>query len=354
MTFPTIFKCFRSRATCQKLFAIMAGATAMMGSASLAATNILDTQGFESYGVGALQGQLAGARLWQTVGDGGSSAAVANSIGIASSKGVQVNRAARSDDWWAVTYTGAGLPTSRYVFIDWDMKVNSTGAGAGVQGPFMGVESYDDATTPKLLGSLGVDATTRDVMYIDPGTGYLTETGITVDSNWHHYQVRLDFTGDLYSTSLDNVPLLSQPIAFVDGPSSTFSDADIAAFGAGADIASQNQTATAFFDNFIVRQIAPGDYNFDGTVNAADYVIWRHNAGASQPSLAADGDGNGVINQADFAVWRSNFGTAAPASSATISAVPEPTGIALAACAGILICWRSGNSRKLVNYVIDR
>lgn len=347
MTSTLTNNCSRPCFTGYAPFIYAAVMTVLVGQASPAATTILDTQGFEGYSVGALQGQLADARLWQTVGDGGSSATVTNSVGVAGSKGVQVNRALRSDDWWGVTYTGAGFPTSRYVFIDWDMKVNNTGAGAGVQGPFMGVESYDDANIPKLLGSLGVDATTRDVMYVDPGTGFLTETGLTVDNNWHHYQIRLDFAGDLYSTSVDNDSPPLQPIAFVGGPSSTFSDADIAAFAGGADNDSQRQTATAFFDNFIVRQIAPGDYNFDGTVDAADYVIWRDNAEALQPSLVADGDGNGVVNQADYAIWRGSFASTAPAFSAANSIVPEPSTIALAVCGFIFVCWRSENYRNL-------
>lgn len=313
---------------------------------TMAATSILDTQGFETYSVGALQGQFAGVKPWLTVGSGAGTAAVANSVGVDGSKGVRVDRGARSDDWWAVSYSGSGLPTSRYVLVDWDMQVNATGAGGTVQGPFMGVETYDDTSIPKLLGSLGVDATTRDVLYVDPITGNLTETGLTLDTGWHHFQIRLDYLSDLYSTSVDNVSLLAQPAAFVDGASSTFSDADIAAVAAGADSASQRQTATAFFDNFKVRQIAPGDYNLDGAVDAADYVIWRHNAGAMQPSLAADGDGNGNVNQADYDVWRSSFGSAAPALAVANLVVPEPSTLMLMISACALLGHRSANWRN--------
>lgn len=305
-----------------------------------AATSILDAQGFETYSVGALQGQFAGGRPWLTVGSGVGTAAVANAVGVDGSKGVRVDRGARSDDWWAVSYSGNGLPTSRYVLVDWDMQVNATGAGGNIQGPFMGVETYDDTSIPKLLGSLGVDATTRDVLYVDPVSGNLTETGLTLDTGWHHFQIRLDYLSDLYSTSVDNVSLLAQPVAFADGASSTISDADIAAVAAGADSASQRQTATAFFDNFKVRQIAPGDYNLDGAVDAADYVIWRHNVGLMQPSLEADGDGNGIVNQADYDVWRNNFVSAAPALAAANLEVPEPSASWLLWLATLLTYWQ--------------
>lgn len=51
-----------------------------------------------------------------------------------------------------------------------------------------------------------------------------------------------------------------------------------------------------------------GDYNFDGTVNAADYTVWRDSLGATGEGLAADGDQSGVIDAGDYTVWKSNFG----------------------------------------------
>jgi hypothetical protein len=69
-----------------------------------------------------------------------------------------------------------------------------------------------------------------------------------------------------------------------------------------------------------------GDYNDDGTVNAADYIIWRRSQGTG--SLQADGDTNGVINGSDYAVWREVFG-ANGGSGASMAAnafgVPEPS-----------------------------
>ncbi|HEX4413447.1 MAG TPA: PEP-CTERM sorting domain-containing protein [Lacipirellulaceae bacterium] len=80
-----------------------------------------------------------------------------------------------------------------------------------------------------------------------------------------------------------------------------------------------------------------GDYNGDGVVNAADYVVWRDNAG-SMTSLAADGNLNGVVDTSDYMIWRSNFGKSLPAGSgSSISgggslsmagvAVPEPASL---------------------------
>ncbi len=56
-----------------------------------------------------------------------------------------------------------------------------------------------------------------------------------------------------------------------------------------------------------------GDYNRDGSVDAADFTVWRDTLGTTTTSFsAADGNGNGVIDQGDYAAWRANFGTSRP------------------------------------------
>ena len=51
-----------------------------------------------------------------------------------------------------------------------------------------------------------------------------------------------------------------------------------------------------------------GDYNQDGTVDAADYVVWRKSLGQVGVDLAADGNGNGKVDEPDFNIWRTRFG----------------------------------------------
>jgi hypothetical protein len=73
-----------------------------------------------------------------------------------------------------------------------------------------------------------------------------------------------------------------------------------------------------------------GDYNLSGTVDAADYVVWRKTISQSGPALAADGNNNGVIDGADLDLWRANFGKTAGVGSGTLAAaIPEPTSLAL-------------------------
>jgi autotransporter-associated beta strand protein len=74
-----------------------------------------------------------------------------------------------------------------------------------------------------------------------------------------------------------------------------------------------------------------GDYNRNGNVDAADYVLWRKSLAQLGPPLAADGNNNGLIDPADFTIWRNNYGTSAAGSGA--AAIPEPTTLALVAIA---------------------
>ncbi len=52
-----------------------------------------------------------------------------------------------------------------------------------------------------------------------------------------------------------------------------------------------------------------GDYNNDGTVNAADYTLWRDNLGSVFALQNRDPASTGVISQADYLAWKNRFGT---------------------------------------------
>jgi hypothetical protein len=79
-----------------------------------------------------------------------------------------------------------------------------------------------------------------------------------------------------------------------------------------------------------VLMMSAGDYNHNGAVDAADYVLWRDTLGQMGAGLAADGNNNGQIDAGDFDVWRANFGlpvigaSASAGLSSSASSVPEP------------------------------
>jgi hypothetical protein len=71
-----------------------------------------------------------------------------------------------------------------------------------------------------------------------------------------------------------------------------------------------------------------GDYNEDGVVNAADYVVWRNNEGTAN-ELPNDPLG-GTIGQAQYDQWATNFGIGlGSGANANSTQVPEPTSLLL-------------------------
>jgi hypothetical protein len=61
----------------------------------------------------------------------------------------------------------------------------------------------------------------------------------------------------------------------------------------------------------------PGDYNFDGIVDAVDYTVWRNTVGSAD-DFRADGSGptvgvpDGVVDAHDYAFWKANYGNTLP------------------------------------------
>jgi len=84
-----------------------------------------------------------------------------------------------------------------------------------------------------------------------------------------------------------------------------------------------------------------GDFNNDGKVDAADYVVWRKNDTAN---AALPNDNGAGTQAARYSLWRANFGngTGGAGSGALTGAVPEPSAWLLA----ILSMALSGLHRK--------
>jgi hypothetical protein len=69
----------------------------------------------------------------------------------------------------------------------------------------------------------------------------------------------------------------------------------------------------------------PGDYNSNGTVDAADYVVWRKLLGHtfSLPN-EVPGVTPGTVTTQDYDAWRARFGSTSGGGSGLAAAVPEP------------------------------
>jgi hypothetical protein len=81
-----------------------------------------------------------------------------------------------------------------------------------------------------------------------------------------------------------------------------------------------------------LRTPAPGptgDYNGNGAVDAADYVVWRDTLNQTvSMGTGSDGNGNGTVDAADYNFWRARFSNTVPGVGSAASA-PEPTTVAL-------------------------
>lgn len=87
-----------------------------------------------------------------------------------------------------------------------------------------------------------------------------------------------------------------------------------------------NQGGAAWFDNAsLVRltaaaaPVVTGDYNNNGTVDAADYTLWRDGG-----PLQNEGVTIGFNTPEDFTFWKSRFGATSSSAALSSAAVPEP------------------------------
>jgi hypothetical protein len=106
---------------------------------------------------------------------------------------------------------------------------------------------------------------------------------------------------------------------------------DVAFFSGGA----LGATGSLFIDDISVA-LAPaapllaGDYNDDGIVDTADYIVWRKNFGGS--FLPNETVTPGSVDEDDYDVWIANFGQPGDSGSGAdnpLGQVPEPASLVL-------------------------
>ena len=67
----------------------------------------------------------------------------------------------------------------------------------------------------------------------------------------------------------------------------------------------------------------PGDFNRDGTVDAADYTVWRDSLGQTGNDLAADANEDNMVDADDYDLWKSNFGRSESSGAGALATRPR-------------------------------
>jgi hypothetical protein len=91
-----------------------------------------------------------------------------------------------------------------------------------------------------------------------------------------------------------------------------------------------------------------GDYNNNGTVDAADYVLWRNGG-----PLQNEGVTPGTATPEDYSFWRARFGANSGSAAASSAAVPEPVALSLIAVLAWVVLIVRRRRRTLFKYDSD-
>ncbi|WP_425397886.1 lamin tail domain-containing protein [Aeoliella sp.] len=215
-----------------------------------------------------------------------------------------------------------------------DMESYNNGAGSSTGGSILGeggLDGYNDIVS--IWASFGEYDAVSGVPSGDP-TGLLGTLRYAEINGWpipeagSSYSLTdltaagangLDADGSLWAAALlgDSHSYFAHPVS---------AGGSIEAHG-GGDVGSPG----------VFIEVAPGlegDFNDDGVVNIADYVVWRNNLGGDENTVlpAGSGNGNGTVDAADYALWKENFGAESGALAGVQNvSVPEPSALALAA-----------------------
>ncbi|WP_146402016.1 hypothetical protein [Pseudobythopirellula maris] len=107
--------------------------------------------------------------------------------------------------------------------------------------------------------------------------------------------------------------------------------AQVRVSGLATDMSFTDGGQSAFLDDFsltVSTGVLAGDYNNNGTVDAADFTVWRDNLDTAF-ALPNETVTLGSVTIEDYNEWVSHFGDTSP-GLASASGVPEPTAAVLA------------------------
>lgn len=219
------------------------------------ATQVFDSNGFEAprYVPGDLAGQDT---LGPWLKDAGTATAVVQSaVKLGGTQAVQLTRPATvtGDTRFGVLKPLTPTAPLTTLRVNWDMNVTASNTPNVDFGPFFGAEGYDSfGAAPKLIGSLGVDSTTGEVLIQETGTGFFIPTGQVVPfGQWNHFTLQMNYATRTYQAFVNGVAS-GTPEPFVDAGIVGFTDAPISTLAA-QDGPGLLAPGTAFYDNYNIE-----------------------------------------------------------------------------------------------------
>lgn len=127
----------------------------------------------------------------------------------------------------------------------------------------------------------------------------------------------------------------------VGGVQGTFSQLQLTGIPTGSQW-SLGYTANAVTLSRTANSFSSADFDLNGIVDGADFMIWQRNFGKF--TSLGDANGDGLVNAMDLAVIKTQFGSA-PSGSPAAYGVPEPASAALGALATVAVMWVGARRR---------
>ena len=193
----------------------------------------------------------------------------------------------------------------------------------------------------RLTSPLGAEHATQFDIILNDIDGMDTEPG-TGGEEYKYFIDLNSFSTDEFTTisiPLSEFDQRNQAFELVNTGDESLSDFNLYYMG----VLTNQDAGLVDFELEYIRVVVPpqgvpGDYNNNGTVDAADYVLWRK-GGVLQNEVATPG----AVTQEDYTEWRARFGntSAGGGGVAGSSAVPEPAGFALMLI-GLLVLGATG------------
>jgi autotransporter-associated beta strand protein len=210
----------------------------------------------------------------------------------------------------------------------------SSGSAARFFGPVSGPGSFTGTGTVTFLNTFSPGASPATVSFggdvaLAGGSNLVVELGGTTPGNQYD---TLAVNGDVTLGGAIDVDLLG---GFTPAVGSEFEIVHASGGVAGKfTTASLPSVPNASWqlqygvESVTLRLALAGDFNFSGTVDAADYTLWRNLSGQGGAALAADANNDGSVNGIDFGVWKAHFGEKLNGGGA-LAPVPEPSSAVL-------------------------